>query len=472
MANKETLVPPNATFDLTLDLFMDENYRDIPFEQKKEIAFTKQLQDNIQIEDDVSEILSLILEKYELKNGVFHLKDPRDEHGHRLRKKEIITKAFPLLGGGKLILKFQTYFCEKCKDNIRIVLPELFGKDDIYPSYIKNESIGMYLEHLSSYDKVADEIYNRYKINLSKRTIRLWILEAVCSVESIDINPGDFSGYFSYDELYVKVFEGSVGIKGSKLTRVQKYALLLRDNVTKKPIVFVGDNLEGGTIFTFLYEMIKLLILHGILVKGICTDGLDEYHTYIKEINRRLIAEGLITKEQAIIHTYDIFHFKKNLYESANLFHFGKKYSKEKLPDYILNQIEEFDKVLDASSLEEAEKNLYILSSQKNTFINTLQHHIERLMKYEKEYITQIVIKELRTSNSAENYFHIIKAKKIKREYKTKKGLNGVLQLQTVQKFYKVNWMKMLGLHFGFAESLQFLTKLQKIKNFANFQKK
>ena len=152
MQSIDKYLPKNASFDMRLDMFLDEN-TGLSLEEKKVKSFGLHIRKGIKIKEDVSTILEEILITYRLEGHILVLRMPScDQCGKKLRKKELIQKAFPLPGGNNLLLTFQGYYCEECKGNKRLNLPRIFQKGDRYPSYVKGEVVRLYEEHLSSYD--------------------------------------------------------------------------------------------------------------------------------------------------------------------------------------------------------------------------------------------------------------------------------------------------------------------------------
>ncbi len=447
-------LPKNASFDMTLEMFSEEN-SNLSYEEKKVKSFGSHLKKGLKIKEETSSILEEILITYRLEGNILVLRDQICKKcNKKLRKKELIQKAFPLPGGNNLILTFQGYYCEFCEDNIRLNLPKLFQKGDRYPSYIKSETIRLYEEHLSSYDSAKGEIKTLFGMNLSKRTTRLWIKSAGETAEKVVLTKDHFSGFFAYDEEYVKVFSGNVGIRGAKLAREENYVYLIRDTTTKNSLLSIEPNLLEENVEDFLMKICRYLIELGVPIYAIVTDGKREYNAIIKRISKRLLDEKLISSP--IKHAYCVFHFKKGLFEDANEEYFGNKNSKETLPEYILNQIRLFDAVLDATSKEIAEKNLEKLLFEKQTFIKPLQKQLLRLQKYKDEYLLQISYPQIRTTNVAENFFSITKPSKIKHEYKTSWGLNVVLQTLKLKKSNQ-KWLSLLDFHFNFHDSISLL---------------
>ena len=281
-----------------------------------------------------------------------------------------------------------------------------------------------------------------------------WLKEAGAESEEVISNDDDFSGYMVYDEEFMKVFLGDVGIKGAKLEWVQVYLLLFRDVITKKPIIKVVNSLDEEVIKKAWIEVIEHIESKGITFKALGTDGKQEYHRYIDDINKE---HGL-----DIQHVYDEFHFKKNLYESANEEIFGNKYSKEKLPEHIVNQIKLIEAFFDTESKEKAETYLDSLIFQKLTFIKSLRHHIMRLDKYFDDYTMFFEILEMKTTNLCESWFHQTKPEKLKKGYKTMEGLKAVANMVAVRITY--NWQQVLDLKFDYSLALDGLLGALKAK--------
>jgi len=405
------------------------------------------------------DMMGYIFTYYEMdRECVLRLKDESCKCGHKLVRKGEYEKEINLPGGSSIFLKFYRYSCNHCKEPVDRKLSKIFEPNKQYSKNVKSDAIRLYSKHLSSYELVTEEINKIYKLNLDKKTIRSWLKEAGFESEQVTLDDDDFSGYLVYDEEYMKVFLGDVGIKGAKLEWVDVYLLLFRDAITKKVIIRIVESLEGSVLIKEWISVINHLRSKGIVVKAFGTDGKKEYHNYIKAINREF---GLNIK-----HVYDAFHFMKNLYESANEELFGNKHTKKELPEHVLNQIKLIEKFFDTSSKEEAREHLSRLIFEKNTFLKSLRHHIFRLEKYFDDYTKFFEVPEMKTTNLCESWFHQTKPKKLKREYKTIEGLKAIANMVAVRINY--NWQKALGYEFDFSLALDGLLGTLKAKYQSN----
>jgi hypothetical protein len=402
------------------------------------------------------DIMEYIYSNYEMdRECVFRLKDETCNCGKKLTKKGEYEKEITLPGGSSLFLKFYRYSCSHCKKPIDRKLSEIFEPNKQYSKNVKSDAIRLYSKHLSNYRLIAEELSKLYRREINHKTVRLWLNEAGIESERVTLNDNDFSGYLVYDEEFMKVFFGDVGIKGAKLEWVQVYLLLFRDVITKKCIIRIVENLEEETLLKEWIAVIKHLQSLGIQVKTMGTDGKREYHNFVTKINRMLGTN--------IEHVYDAFHFMKNLYESANEELFGNKYSKKELPENVLNTIKIIKAFFDVKSKEEAEKYLKdTLLFQKNTFLKSLQHHILRLKKYFNDYTKFIEIPQMKTTSLCESWFHQTKPEKLKKGYKTMNGLKAIANMITVRINY--DWQKELQCKFDFSLALDGLLGVLKAK--------
>ena len=208
-----------------------------------------------------------------------------------------------------------------------------------------------------------------------------------------------------------------------------------------------------------LYEEWKSIVMHlrdkGINVLSFGTDGKREYPEYIHKMNIEL--------KMNIKHSYDVFHFKKNLFEEANVEIFGVKNTKKVLPEYVTNQIKIIEHFFECSSKEDARLYLHnTLLFQKQTFIVNLRSAIERLETYFENYTLFFEIPEMKTTNLCENWFHRTKPEKLKHGYKTMYGLNTIANLITVRINYDLK--KALNLNFDYTVALDVLLGALKAK--------
>jgi len=388
---------------------------------------------------DFTDLLKEIFVNYELEKGVFKLKDEHCEHcKQKLKRKGVYQKEVFLPGGARIFLSFHQYSCRSCKKKVDRHLGEWFHQGERYSSNVKSDAVRMYLSHLSSYDAVHKELIKLYGIKqLSKRTVRLWISKAGILSSEILASEKDFSGHFIYDEEYMKVFLGDVGKKGAKLSRVEVYLLLFRDAITHNLVIMLSDSLERDILTKHWTSFAKWTMKKGIEWKTLATDGKKEYDCLVREINRKF--------KLHIRHAYCIFHFKGNLYEVCNYHFFGSRTSKKELPEYVINQIKIICNAVDAHSKHEFLKCLRDLKHQINTFIPPLQNQIKRLKNYQKNYSLYKEFPHLRTTNLCEQWFGRTKPEKLKKGYKTKKGLLLIAKSLAVKILYP-NWKNMVNL--------------------------
>ncbi len=402
-------------------------------------------------------MMEYIYVHYEMdEECIFRLKNENCENcNHKLTRKGEFEKEINLPGGSSIFVKFYRYSCSHCKEPVDRKLSALFEPEKQYSKNIKSDAIRLYSKHLSSYDLVVEEINKIYRLNINKKTVIAWLKEAGFESEQVTLNDDDFSGHILYDEEYMKVFLGEVGVKNAKLKWKQIYLLLFRDAITKKVIIRIVEDLSEEIIMKEWISVIEHLKSIGILVKTWGTDGLPEYSNYIEKINR--------LKNINIQHVYDEFHFKKNLYESANEEIYGSKHTKKELSEHVINQIKLIEHFFETPSKEAAKNYLKkILVFQKNTLLKSLQHHIGRLEKYFENYTVFFEIPEMKTTNLCEGWFKQTKPEKLKNGYKTMKGLKAIANMITVRINY--HWQIMLDLEFDFSLALDGLMGALKAK--------
>jgi len=385
---------------------------------------------------NLQEILEDILSNYELEKGVFKLvKEYCETCKKKLKRKGTYTKEVTLPGGVTILLKFHQYSCRHCKEKVNRRLGTWFTKGERYSSNLKSDAVRLYLSHLSSYESVRREINKIYNCSLSKRTVRRWVKSIEKDAQESLMAEREFSGHFIYDEEYMKVFLGDAGVKDAKLKKIEVYLLLFRDALTKKPVLMLSDSLDKSVLINYWQEFANWTMTNGIPFKTLTTDGRREYNTMIKELNCSL---NLNVK-----HSYCIFHFKKNLYEVCNKHIFGVMQTKKELPDHVKYQIKEIERVVDEPTKRDFIKSLNDLITQKQTFILPLQDQIKRLHKYKKNYVLHKEFPFLRTTNLAEHWFGQTKPEKVKKGFKTKKGLMRVLNALAV-KLTSIDWQQKL----------------------------
>jgi len=414
-------------------------------------------------DNEVLDVMNIILSHYVMgKGGIFYLKNKNCKKcKNKLKRKDVVQKIYNFPGGHQMILKFMRYSCVNCTETPEKPYEQVFEKYKHYSSNVKNDSVDKYINHMSSFSAVKSDVNKEYANKVSRKTIRRWIAEVAKEATSFIFSNNGFSGHLVYDEEFMSVFEGDVGIKGSKLTKKRLYFNLFRDSLTNSVIVNLTDSLDRDNLIKIWYECFVHLIKLGILPKTISTDGLSEYNEVIKLVNKKLINEGLIERGQEVKHSYCTFHYEKNSYENTRIFLFKSKFKKEELPESAVNQIKELHKFFDVKSIKEAKEYLTFLFHQKQTFIEPIQKQIERLNKYFAEYTLHIQYPFLKTTNHAEQYFSNTKPEKVKKGYKTEKGLMNIISNMAV-KMMKKDWLKALGRENDFSAAMKLFTKLIK----------
>jgi hypothetical protein len=446
-----------------LNLHSFEKNKELTNDDRINITLSSSLKLKDCSDNEVLDVMSIILSHYVMgKGGIFYLKSEQCKHcSSKLRRKDTVTKIYHFPGGHQMIIKFMRYSCHRCKNTPEKPYEQVFERYKHYSSNVKTDSVEKYLNHMSSYSAVKHDVNKQYSNKVSRRTIRRWISEVAGQATSFIFSNTEFSGHLVYDEEFMAVFEGDVGIKGAILTKKRMYFHLFRDALTNGVIVYLSDSMEKDNLTKIWYKCFVHLIKLGMIPKTISTDGLSDYGDIIKIINRRLIEEELIKKEQAIHHSYCAFHFEKNSYQNTKESIFKSKWSREKIPEHASNHIKELHTFFDANSIEEAERTLAYLFQQKETFIEPVQKQITRLKKYFKEYTLHIQFPFLKTTNHAEQYFSNTKPEKIKKGYKTEHGLRSMIKNMAV-KMMRKQWLKALGRENDYAAAMKLFTRLVK----------
>jgi len=399
---------------------------------------------------ELSEILSSIFLNYTLEKGIFRLKNEICEKcDAKLTRKGTYEKEIFLPGGARLLLTFYQYSCNNCKEKVDRKIEEWFKKGDRYSSNVKCDAVRMYLNHLSSYESVQEELIKLYGISsLSKRTVRKWLSQAGIKSSNLLLSEKDFSGHFIYDEEYLKVFVGDVGKKGSKLEKIEVYLLLFRDAVTQNIYLTLSNSLDKLVLKKHWQNFARWTIKKGIKWLTLTTDGKKEYNSLVDEINDEFSLN--------IRHAYCVFHFKKNLFETSNYYLFGVRTTKKELPLHVKNQIMIIEAAIDMPSASEFEFELKKLLHQINTFIPPLQDQIKRLNTYKKNYALHKEFPFLRTTNICEHWFGQTKPQKIKKGYKTKEGILLTVKSLAI-KYMRKNWKELMELNRDFTDATNLL---------------
>ncbi len=453
----------NLIFMVQLSLRSYEKDKSFTNKERINITLSSSLKLKECSDNEVIDVMKVILIHYVMgKGGVFYLKDERCKNcKNKLKRKDVVQKVYNFPGGHQMILNFMRYSCQHCKTTPKKPYEVVFERNKHYSSNVKNDSVGKYLNHMSSYRAVKQDINKEYSNNVSRKTIRRWISEVAREANSFIFSNTNFSGHLVYDEEFMSVFKGDVGVKGSILTKKRLFFHLFRDAITNGVIVHLSDSMDKENLTKIWQGCFVHLIKKGITPKTISTDGLSNYSEIIKDINRKLIEKQSIKKNQKIQHSYCAFHFEKNSYENSKELIFKSKWKREKLPEYVSNQIKELHTFFNANTVKEAETILKKLLQQKETFIEPLQKQITRLKTFFKEYTLHTQYSFLKTTNHAEQYFSNTKPEKIKKGYKTEEGLRNMIKNMAV-KMMKTNWLNALGRQNDYSAAMQLFAQLIK----------
>lgn len=214
-------------------------------------------------------------------------------------------------------------------------------------------------------------------------------------------NIGIYSGYYSYDEEYLRIN----GIKAYRLT--------LFDTIFNYPIAEeISYNLESTTIKAFLKE-----VTNNIPVECVITDHVPKYREILDELK--------------INHQLCLFHFLKMVTELREK-ELKKNKDDEVETELIMKECNELKEIYRAHTYKEAvTRYIYFLKNLNNdrTYLtNFVKKHVVRNFKHMIPRFFDFLIEK--TTNKSENYYRQTDSDRIKKKYKTHSGILNYLHLK------------------------------------------
>ncbi len=240
---------------------------------------------------------------------------------------------------------------------------------------------------------------NFFGIKISYQTIHNW--QKKTSKNQINNIKTTYSGYYCYDEQYVKI------------NGVWMYCLTLFDHILNIPVCDkITPDKEYKTIIQFIKESTKDKPL-----TAITTDHVPEYKNIMDELN--------------VKHQLCIFHLYKMIGDKLNKLLRTKKTSEEEKTRLKL-YYKEIREIFDTQNYETSSNLLDELLSNFDDIPPVLQKFITKKLLPNLNRLTQFMHdpKISRTSNYIENYYRQTLPKANKKKYKTTTGLINYLALK------------------------------------------
>jgi len=284
------------------------------------------------------------------------------------------------------------YLCKKCGKRFVTQLNLIIEPNHRYASIFKEKIDGLVKTGYRSLRKLGEDLRTFFGISPSHQSIKNWL--KIGDEKRIDNHIPDYSGYYCYDEQYIK-------IEGRK-----RYRLTLFDALLNIPIAEeIAEKIDYTTVYNFLKSVLA--------DKPLITITTDHKRLY----------NGIIEKLGAL-HQLCIFHlFKmigKDVYDRLKSKTVSYR-NKIKLCIYF-TKIKE---IFRTYRFDIAIERLYELLDKYDDIPRVLQKWIRKKIIPDFERLTIFMRNGSipKTNNQVENYYRQTDPNQIKRKYKTYQGI-------------------------------------------------
>jgi transposase-like protein len=299
----------------------------------------------------------------------------------------------PILGEfGAQKIYLRRYLCKKCGKKFTTPLDPVVECNHRYASVFKDKVDNLMKTGYRSLRKMKEDIFTFFGITPSHQSIKNWL--GIDDVKTIKNQISDYSGYYCYDEQYIKI------------NREKRYRLTLFDSILNIPVSEeITEDMGYDTIYTFLKESLKDKPLFAIT-----TDHRRKYKKMMDKLR--------------VKHQLCIFHLFKMIGDDVYYVLRSKKASyrdKIKLCLYFTDIKNIFRTYNENTAIERLE----ILMGEYDDISRVLQEYIRKKILPDFERLTQFMRDGLisRTTNSVENYYRQTDPDQIKKKYKTSQGI-------------------------------------------------
>jgi transposase-like protein len=263
---------------------------------QKEIDFDKiinQRFQNVETPPNIYQRLEL------LENNHMDYVNPVCPHcqSKKINKQEYSKRQLILPNQNPITVYLRRYLCKSCNKKFTTSLKSIIKPGYRYPSMFKEKFIELFKTGYRSLRNSSEDLSNFFEVKISYQTIHNWV--QTTTKNHISNIQADYSGYYCYDEQYVK-------IKG-----VWMYRLTLFDHILNIP---VNEKITPDKGYATILQFIQESILNKPL-KAITTDHVPEYKNIMDELN--------------VKHQLCIFHLYKMINDKLHILLRSKKTSED-----------------------------------------------------------------------------------------------------------------------------------------------
>lgn len=303
----------------------------------------------------------------------------------RVAKQEFRIRSPKLADFGELVIYVRRYRCRGCGRKFTTRLEGVVKANDQYAALVKEYVNASIAKGYSSLSELQLQVFINYGLLPSRQAIWNWI-----GNDELEL---DYSGYYCYDEEYLRV-DGE-----------RRYRLTLFDHVANVAVEEdVVESLEAGVIDGFLRRALR-----GKPLAGITTDGRRDY---------KKIIEGL-----GAVHQSCVFHLVKDMLK--DVYRYLGKEDVDPLERMAAARLAAmFQEVFRSRSYWEAMERFEGLLDSYRMMPSCLRRHVEKVMLDFDRYTAYLRDPMIsKTSNPVEEYYRQTSPEKVKRIYKSTQGL-------------------------------------------------
>jgi transposase-like protein len=215
----------------------------------------------------------------------------------KINKQEYSKRQLILPNQNPIRVYLRRYLCKSCNKKFTTSLKSITKPGYRYPSLFKEKFIELFQTGYRSLRNASEDLSNFFDVKISYQTIHNWV--QTTTKNHISNLEADYSGYYCYDEQYVKI------------NGVWMYRLTLFDHILNIP---VNEKITPDKGYATSLQFIQESILNKPL-KAITTDHVPEYKNIMDELN--------------VKHQLCIFHLYKMINDKLHILLRSKKTSED-----------------------------------------------------------------------------------------------------------------------------------------------
>jgi transposase-like protein len=295
---------------------------------------------------------------------------------------------------GDITIHVQRYICKKCGTHFSAALSGLVEKGHQYAALFRQlvNAISSIMQYSSR--KVRQVLLALFGVSPSHQTLETWMRAEIPELKR--------SGYYCYDEQYIRLN----GEKGYRLT--------LFDTVLNVPVAErIAEKITPEGVMKFLTESAGDTPIHAVT-----TDDRTLYRPVMEKIG--------------CIHQLCAFHYLRNVRKEASWYFEKKSLSEREKMDLALC-VSLMHEIFRSSTFEEAQERLYEVYNMVDSVPSRIKKQIKKLIEDFPLYTAYLDDPRIKkTTSKVEEYYRQTDPQKIKKQYKTRKGLEQALHQKAV----------------------------------------